>query len=113
MKKIRESKEKLGNLRETGEKIKVGWVQGFGSFLKIRESCPLIRGFRGLGDMGGWRVEPPRFPLFDAKENNNGNGIMNRRPLKGNLQESPRRTLKRTRQKQLRQRVRVCRRKHT
>ena len=44
MKKIRESKEKLGNLRETGEKIKVGWVQGFGSFLKIRESCPLIRG---------------------------------------------------------------------
>ena len=45
--------------------------------------------------MGGWRVEPPRFPLFDAKENNNGNGIMNRRPLKGNLQESPRRPLKR------------------
>ena len=34
-KKIRESQEKLGNLRETGEKIKVGLVQGFGSFLKI------------------------------------------------------------------------------
>ena len=90
------------------KKIKVG----FGSFLKIRESCPLIREFRGLGDMGGWRVEPP-LPLFDAKENNNGNGIMHRRPLKGNLQESPRRPLKRTRQKQLRQGVRVCRRKHT
>ena len=39
--------------------------------------------------------------------------FMNRRPLKGNLQESPRRPLKRTRQKQLRQGVRVCRRKHT
>ena len=49
MKKIRESKEKLGNLRETGEKIKVGLVQGFGSFLKIRESCPPDK-----GDLGGW-----------------------------------------------------------
>ena len=39
--------------------------------------------------------------------------FMHRRPLKGNLQESPRRPLKRTRQKQLRQGVRVCRRKHT
>ena len=38
MKKIRESQEKLGNLRE-GEKIKVGLVHGFGSFPKIHESC--------------------------------------------------------------------------
>ena len=38
---------------------------------------------------------------------------MNHRPLKGNLQESPRRPLKRSFQKQLRQAVRVCRRKHT
>ena len=53
------------------------------------------------------------FTYNDEKEDGNGNGIMNRRPLKGNLQESPRRTLKRTRQKQLRQGVRVCRRKHT
>ena len=53
------------------------------------------------------------WPTADEKEDGNGNGIMNRRPLKGNLQESPRRPLKRTRQKQLRQGVRVCRRKHT
>ena len=39
--------------------------------------------------------------------------LMHRRPLKGNLQESPRRHLKHNRQKQLRQGVRVCRRKHT
>ena len=39
--------------------------------------------------------------------------FMNRLPLKGNLQESPRRPLKRSFQKQLRQEVRVCRRKHT
>ena len=38
VKKIRESQGKLGNLRE-GEKIKVGVVQGFGSLLKIHESC--------------------------------------------------------------------------
>ena len=38
---------------------------------------------------------------------------MNRRPLKGNLQESPRRPLKRSFQKQLRQGVRICLRKHT
>jgi len=39
-----EKKEKLGNLREIGEEMKVG----FGSFLKIRESCPLIR--RDMGN---------------------------------------------------------------
>ena len=53
------------------------------------------------------------WPTTDEKEDGNGNGIMNRRPLKGNLQESRRRPLKRTRQKQLRQAVRICRRKHT
>ena len=43
VKKIRESKEKLGNLRD-GEKINVGLVQGFGSFLKILKSCPPDKG---------------------------------------------------------------------
>ena len=53
------------------------------------------------------------FTFNDEKDDGNGNGIMHRRPLKGNLQESPRRHLKHNRQKQLRQGVRVCRRKHT
>ena len=58
------------------------------------------------------------YKAFDAQEAEriaeklSSTGV-NRRPLKGNLQESPRRTLKRSFQKQLRQGVRVCRRKHT
>ena len=49
LKKNRKFKE---NLR-SGEKIKVGLVQGFGSFLKIRESCPCPP---DKGHIGGWRV---------------------------------------------------------
>ena len=84
-------------------------------FLKIRE----IRVIRDNPRFRQYSTTPlesspqQAWPTADEKEDGNGNGIMHRRPLKGNLQESPRRPLKRSFQKQLRQAVRVCRRKHT